>query len=64
MVCTVGERIDAEVARTMDDDPSYALAMDGVGSAAVEALAAAACRRFEGEAVAAGLKVACRSRRA
>ena len=57
MVCTVGERIDAEVARIMDDDPSYALAMDGVGSAAVEALAAAACRRFEGEAVAAGLKV-------
>jgi len=57
MVCTVGERIDAEVARTMDDDPSYALAMDGVGSAAVEALAAAACRWFEGEAVAAGLKV-------
>jgi hypothetical protein len=57
MVCTVGERIDAEVARTMDDDPSFALAMDGVGSAAVEALAAAACRRFEGEAVAAGKKV-------
>jgi hypothetical protein len=57
MACTVGERIDAEVARTMDDDPSYALAMDGVGSAAVEALAAAACRRFEGEAAAAGQKV-------
>lgn len=57
MVCTVGERIDAEVARIMDDDPSYGLAMDGVGSAAVEALAAAACRRFEGEAVDAGKKV-------
>jgi len=57
MVCTIGERIEAEVARTMDDDPSYALALDGLGSAAVEALAAAACRQFEAEAVAAGLKV-------
>ena len=64
MVCTVGEMIDAEVARTMDDDPSYALAMDGVGSAAVEALAAVACRWFEGEAVLRGSRSACRSRRA
>ena len=44
MVCTVGDRLEAEVAQAMDEDPSYALAMDGVGSAAVEALAAAACR--------------------
>jgi hypothetical protein len=57
MVCTVGDRIEAEVARTMDGDPSYALAMDGVGSAAVEALAAAACRQVEAEAVASGLRV-------
>ena len=57
MVCTVGDRIDAEVARMMDNDPSYALAMDGLGSAAVEALAAAACRRFEAEVASAGLKV-------
>lgn len=57
MVCTVGDRIEAEVARTMDGDPSYALALDGVGSAAVEALAAAACRRFEDEAAGDGGKV-------
>lgn len=57
MVCTVGDRLEAEVAQAMDEDPSYALAMDGVGSAAVEALAAAACRQFEAEAAAAGLKV-------
>jgi hypothetical protein len=57
MVCTVGESIDAEVSRTMDDDPSYALALDGLGSAAVEALAAAACSRLEAEALAAGSRV-------
>ena len=38
----------------MDDDPPFALALDGVGSAAVEALAGSACRGFEQEAVARG----------
>jgi len=52
MVCTVGEGVDAEIARQMDDDPGFALALDGVGSAAAEALAAQACLRFEQEAIA------------
>lgn len=56
MVCTIGERIDAEVARYMEDDPSFALALDGLGSAAAEALAAAACHGFEVEAAGTGLK--------
>jgi hypothetical protein len=50
MVCTVGEAIDAEIARQIDDEPAFALALDGVGSAAVEALAGQACRKFEQEA--------------
>jgi len=54
MVCTVGSVLDGEIARQMDDDPSFALALDGVGSAAVEALAGSACRGFEQEAVARG----------
>jgi hypothetical protein len=54
MVCTVGEGIDTEIARRMDEDPPFALALDGVGSAAAEALAAEACARFEAEARARG----------
>ena len=51
MVCTVGEAVDGEIARQMDSDPAFALALDGVGSAAAEALAGEACRRFEQEAI-------------
>jgi hypothetical protein len=54
MVCTIGEALEAEVARTIDDDPAYALALDGVGSAAAEALAGQACWRFEQEAIGRG----------
>lgn len=46
-VCTIGEAIDTRLAQVMDDDPVLGLALDGLGSAAVEALAAAACRRVE-----------------
>ncbi len=51
MVCTIGEAVDAEISRQMDHDPAFALALDGVGSAAAEALAAEACSRFEQEAI-------------
>jgi hypothetical protein len=47
VVCTIGEAIDTLLAQVMDDDPVHGLALDGLGSAAVEALAAAACRRVE-----------------
>ncbi len=46
-VCTIGEAIDTRLAQVMDDDPVLGLALDGLGSAAVEALAAAVCRRVE-----------------
>jgi len=51
MVCTIGEAVDAEISRQMEDDPAFALALDGVGSAAAEALAGQACHRFEQEAI-------------
>jgi hypothetical protein len=54
MICTVGDAIDAEIARHMDSDPPFAMALDGVGSAAAEALAAQACAGFEEEAAGRG----------
>lgn len=46
-VCTVGEKIDEYASRVMADDIVLGLAIDGVGSAAVEALANCVCREIE-----------------
>jgi len=50
LVCTIGTAIDDLIAEVTKKDMVYALALDGVGSAAVEALANEACRRLEVEA--------------
>jgi len=55
-VCTVGEKVDGYASQVMDDDLVLGLAVDGVGSAAVEALANAVCRQIEQEAVENGLQ--------
>ncbi len=55
-ICTVGEWIDEAVASAFESDPLFALALDGLGSGAVEALATAAAARFESEAAAEGLE--------
>ena len=55
-VCTIGEWIDEAVATAIADDPVFGLALDGLGSAAVEALASAAANRFEAEAATEGLE--------
>jgi hypothetical protein len=47
IVCTIGEALEASVAQEMDADPVFGLALDGLGSAAVESLAGLACSRFE-----------------
>lgn len=47
MICTVGPSIEKYAAEVMKDDVVLGLALDGVGSAGVEALANAACRYFE-----------------
>ncbi len=50
ILATIGDALETHVSRIWDDDMVYALAMDGAGSAAVEALANAACLYFEKQA--------------
>jgi hypothetical protein len=56
ILCTVGEALEAHAARVSKEDIVYGLALDGVGSAAVEALANAACKYFEDQADEHGLQ--------
>lgn len=56
LLCTVGQKIDDQIETIMKEDILYGLALDGVGSAAVEALANAACKYFEDEAAEEGLQ--------
>jgi len=46
-VCTMGSKIDGYASEVMDDDIVLGLAIDGVGSAAVESLANAVCHEIE-----------------
>jgi hypothetical protein len=55
MVCTIGGLLDEMVSSLFKVDPSLAVALDGVGSAAVESLAIQACNYFEAQAKSAGL---------
>lgn len=52
IVCTVGGAIESYTSRLFGVDPVLALALDGVGSAAVEALSVNATRHFEALAAA------------
>jgi len=56
ILCTVGNTLDTHAAEISKDDIVYGLALDGVGSAAVEALANAACKHFEDQADQQGLQ--------
>ena len=47
ILTTIGERLEERVSEIWDADMVYALALDGAGSASVEALANAACLYFE-----------------
>jgi hypothetical protein len=51
ILCTIGGELEAHAGKVSQDDIVYGLALDGVGSAAVEALANAACKHFEDQAV-------------
>jgi hypothetical protein len=55
-VCTVGNGLAELISRTFPSDPVLALALDGYASAMAEALAEAACQRFEALAQAEGLQ--------
>ena len=50
IVCTLGAAIDRRIAALMPHDPAYALALDGYGSAAAEALGTEVCARMEQDA--------------
>lgn len=50
VVCTIGPEPEKQAARVMASDLPYGLALDAVGSAAVEALAAATCHLLEAQA--------------
>jgi hypothetical protein len=54
VVCTVGSDIDQYAVEIMEEDLVRGLAVDGVGSAAVEALANAVCREIELEGASRG----------
>jgi hypothetical protein len=55
-VCTVGEEIAVHASEVIRDDLVRGLALDGVGSAAVEALSNWACAHFEAEAGTQGMQ--------
>lgn len=56
VLCTIGERLENAASKAIATDPPYGLALDGYGSAAVEALANAACKHFEQEAETEGMQ--------
>jgi hypothetical protein len=55
-LCTVGGAVEAKATEEFNADPVRSLAIYGVGSAAAETLAEAACRHFETLAAAEGLQ--------
>jgi hypothetical protein len=56
LLATIGEELENRVTQIWDADMVYALALDGAGSASVEALANAACLYFDQQAAEAGLQ--------
>lgn len=56
MICTIGTELDESVSSLFKVDPVVAMALDGVGSAAVELLGIQACNYFEAQAEQHGLK--------
>jgi len=56
ILCTIGDALEKRVSKLFASDSPSALALDGLGSAAVEALATAACNHFEGLAAAEGMQ--------
>jgi hypothetical protein len=56
LLATIGEELEQRVTKIWDADMVYALALDGAGSASVEALANAACLYFDQQAADAGLR--------
>ena len=56
ILCTIGEALEEYATRVANEDIVHSLALDGVGSAAVELLANNACRHFEEQALDIGMQ--------
>ena len=56
IICTVGQKIETEASRNMDTEMLMGLALDGVGSAGVEALATLVCKQIEDQTASDGLQ--------
>ncbi len=56
LLATIGEELEKRVTQIWDADMVYALALNGAGSASVEALANAVCLYFDQQAAEAGLR--------
>ncbi len=54
IVCTIGPKLEQRASEVMNTDPVLGLAIDGVGSAAVEAVAQELCQQVEARASSAG----------
>jgi len=52
VICTIGPATESRAAAAMADDPLFGFALDGFGTAAVEAVATAVCRAVEARAAA------------
>jgi hypothetical protein len=50
VLCTIGHNLEAAIKDAQKSNPAFALALDGFGSAAVEAFSNALCVQFEHEA--------------
>jgi len=57
LVLTIGRRLEARVAELLPSALPYALALEGFGTAAIEALAAIACREVANRAAVEGMRV-------
>ena len=56
VLCTIGTSLERYSSEMWNSSATYSLALDGVGSAAVEALANATCRELENQAAERGWK--------
>jgi cobalamin-dependent methionine synthase I len=54
-ICTIGDALEGAVSEVMAEDPVRGLALDGLGNAAVEALANAVFSQFEEQAENSGM---------
>ena len=55
MLCTIGRALESYASAVLPNDPAYGLALDALGTAAVDALTTTACRYFGGLGEAEGM---------